>query len=234
MASISNPKNDRRSLTHAFHEVGDDNGVLRQNTVGVNSPVLEWKCPRKYDSIRYAGGRHKTKFTPRTRQDIVGSAGDDTVVSLNADIQPIAGETSPDDWMYDPVVAYNVTQGVEIEIASYDFSANEVTLATDPADGDDVALWPILAEGTVQYRGLDQFGHEISPLDEWSTPLHVFHDFEQGNAETEIHLIGAAQWSESETLALYIDSPHQIVWEDADYPRGKYASTIEQRVDVSV
>lgn len=234
MAQVSNPKNDRRSLTHAFHEVGDDNGTLRQNTANVNSPILEWTCPRKYESIRYAGGRHKTKFIPRTRQDMTGSTNDDTVVTLTADIQPIHGETDPGDWNYDPVVAMNVTQGSEIAISDYNFAQNEITLASDPADGDSVALYPVIAEGTVQYRGLDQFGHEISPLDEWSAPLHVFHDFEQGRNETEIHLIGAAQWEESETLALYIDSPHQIVWEDADYPRGSYASTIEQRVDVSV
>lgn len=234
MSQISNPKNDRRSLTHAFHEVGEENGVLRQNTPDVNSPVLEWTCPRKFQSIRYAGGRHKTKFVPRTKQTITGTVNDDTVVALNSDIQPIHGETNPDEMSYDPVVAYNVTQGVEVDIADYDFANNEVTLAADPADTEEVALFPILTEGTLQYRGLDQFGHEISPLDEWSTPIHVFHDFEQGRNETEVHLIGAAQWSEAETLALYIKSPHQIVWEDSAYPRGRYVSTVEQRVDVSV
>lgn len=235
MAQISNPKNDRRSLTHTFGEVGDSNGTLKQNTADVNSPILEWTCPRKFSSIRYAGGRHKTKFVPRYNESFTGSTNDDTVVSLSGNIQPLTGETDQDEWPYPVVVAYNVTQDIDYtDDLTYDFSANEVTLPSDPADGDDVQLWPILTEGTLQYRGLDQFGHEIAPLDEWTTPIHVFHDFDQQMNETEIHLIGAAQWTESETLALYLDSPRQIVWEDTNYPRGTYVSTIEQRVDVSV
>lgn len=234
MPTISNPKNDRRSLSHHGNEVGADNVERLQNTANNNSPILKWTCPRKFQTIRYAGGKHKTKFVPRSREEITGTTGDDTTVALTADIQPVAGETNPADFPYDPVVAYNVTAGVEVGIAEYNFSQNEVVLDTDPASGDTVALWPHIVEGTVQYRGLDQFGHEIAPLDEWSTPVHVFADFEQDRNETEIHLVGAAQWEESETLALYMDSPRQVVWEDADYPRGTYASTIEQRVDVSV
>lgn len=235
MAQISNPKNDRRSLTHTFREVEDSNGTLSQNTADTNSPVLEWACPRKFNTIRYAGGRHKTKFIPRYRQTLTGSTADDTVVSLNGDIQPVSGENDVAEMPYPPVVAYNVTAGVDYtDDLVHDFATNEITLPSDPANGDEVGIWPIITEGTMQYRGLDQFGHEIAPLDEWSTPMHVFHDFNQEMNESEIHLIGAAQWSESETLALYVDSPRQIVWEDADYPRGEYVSTIEQRVDVSV
>jgi len=235
MPQISNPKNDRRSLTHTFNEVGDDNGNLSQNTPGTNSPVLEWTCPRKFDSIRYAGGRHKTKFVPRYKETVTGSTGDDTTVALQGDIQPITGESQVADMPYPPVVAYNVTQDIDYtDELSYDFATNTVTLPSDPADGDTVALFPIITEGTLQYRGLDQFGHEIAPLDEWSTPIHVFHDFDQDKNESELHLIGAAEWSESETLALYFESDRQIVWQDADYPRGQYVSTIEQRVDVSV
>jgi len=235
MAQISNPKNDRRSLTHTFTEVGADNGSLHQNTPDVNSPILQWTCPRKYSSIRYAGGRHKTKFIPRYKESLTGSTNDDTVVTLSGDIQPITGESQLDEMPYQPVVAYNVTQDIDYtDDLTYDFSANEVTLPSDPADGDNVALFPIITEGTIQYRGLDQFSHEIAPLDEWSTPVHVFHDFDQNKNESEIHLIGAAQWNENETLSLYLDSPRQIVWEDSEYPHGQYVSTIEQRVDVSV
>lgn len=234
MPTISNPKNDRRSLTHTGREVGSENVELLQNAANSNSPILKWTCPRKFQTIRYAGGKHTTKFVPRSREEVTGTTGDDTVVSLTADIAPPAGETNQYDFPYDPVVAYNVTTGVEYDIASYDFGANEVTLGTDPASGDTVALWPVIIEGTIQYRGLDQFDHEVAPLDEWSTPVHVFNDFEQNKNETEIHLVGAAQWEENETLALYMDSPRQVVWSDADYPRGQYASQIEQRVDVSV
>lgn len=235
MPQISNPKNDRRSLTHTFSEVGSSNGVRSQNAANNNSPVLEWTCPRKFQHIRYAGGRHKTKFIPRYKETLTGTAGDDTVVSLTGNLQPVAGETEVQEMRYPPVVAYNVTQDIDYtDNLSYDFSANEVTLPSDPADGDTVALFPIITEGTVQYRGLDQFDHEIAPLDEWSTPVHVFHDFDQQKNSTEIHLVGAAQWEENETLSLYMDSPRQIVWEDTDYPRGEYVSAIEQRVDVTV
>jgi hypothetical protein len=235
MPQISNPKNDRRSLTHTFSEVGSSNGSLLQNQTGQLSPVLKWTCPRKFESIRYAGGRHKTKFVPRYRQDVTGSTGDDTVVSLNGIIQPVTGEEQVDDMPYDPVIAYNITQDIDYtDDLTYDYAANEVTLPSDPADGDSVALWPILTQGTVQYRGLDQFGHEIAPLDEWGVPTHNFHDFNQDKNNSEIHLVGAMEWNENETLAMYVDAPLQIVWEDTDYPRGQYVTTIEQRVDVSV
>lgn len=232
MPTISNPKNDRRSLTHTFGEVGDSNGTRSQNQADTNSPILKWSCPRKYDQIRYAGGRHKTKFVPRYMQEETPNGT--TTVQMAGDIFPIAGHDNVSDMPYPPVVAYNVTDDKEYtDDLTYDFATDEVTLPEDPA-GDTVKFYPMLAEGSLQYRGLDQFGHEIAPLDEWSTPVHVFHDFDQARNETEIHLIGAAQWEESETLALYMDSPRQIVWEDADYPRGAFVSTIEQRVDVSV
>jgi hypothetical protein len=234
MPKISNPKNDRRSLTQTGNEVGSSNVSLTQNAANTNSPIISWTCPRKFDSIRYAGGRHKTRFVPRYEQTVSGTAGDDTVVTLDGDIQPIAGEEKLDEHPYDAVVAYNVTQSSTVDISAIDYNANEVTLASDPADGDTVKLWPILIEGTVQYRGLDQFSHEIAPLDEWSTPVHVFHDFDQMKNETEIHLVGAAEWEESETLALYMDSPRQIVWQDSDFPNGAFVSQIEQRVDVTV
>jgi len=235
MPQISNPKNDRRSLSHTGSEVGSSNIVLSQNTANQNGPVLEWTCPRKFETIRYAGGRHKTKFVPRYMESITGTTTDDTVVALQGDIQPIAGEVDTSDQEYPPVVAYNVTQDTDYtDNLTYNYSANEVTLPSDPADGDTVKFYPIILEGTLQYRGLDQFGHEIAPLDEWSTPIHVFHDFEQNRNETEVHLVGAAEWSENETLALYIESPRQVVWQETDYPRGQYVSQIEQRVDVSV
>jgi hypothetical protein len=231
MPQISNPKNDRRSLTHTFSEVESSNGTRQQNSANSNTKVLEWTCPRKFESIRYAGGRHKTKFIPRYMESASPNGTQD--VTLSGNIQPIAGETTPDDMPYPPVVAYNTSDSKEYTDLSYDFASNTVTLPEDP-QGDTVKLYPTITEGTLQYRGLDQFNHEIAPLDEWSTPIHVFHDFEQDNNQTELHLVGAVQWRESETLALYLDSPRQIVWEDADYPRGQYVSTIEQRVDVSV
>lgn len=235
MPQISNPKNDRRSLTHTFQEVGTSNGTRNQNSTGTNTPVLEWTCPRKFERIRYAGGRHKTKFVPRYNQQVGSASGGEEDISLNGNLQPVNGETNLDDAAYPPVVAYNKTQSTEITSdLAYDYASNIVTLPSGTSGGNTVELFPIMVEGTMQYRGLDQFGHEIAPLDEWSTPLHVLHDFDQNQNNTEIHLIGAVEWTESETLSLYIDAPQQLVWEHADYPRGQYVSKIEQRVDVSV
>lgn len=235
MAQISNPKNDRRSLRHSFTEVGTSNGTRSQNASGRNSPVIEWTCPRKFDRIRYAGGRHKTKFVPRYNQTVSSASGGTEDITVNGTLQPIVGETDPADQPYPPVVANNVTQSTDItDDLEYDYSQNIVTLPSGTSSNDEVELFPIMVEGTLQYRGLDQFGHEIAPLDEWSTKLHVFHDFDQNQNNTEIHLIGAVEWTEAETLALYIDSPQQLVWEHAEYPQGQYVSQIEQRVDVSV
>lgn len=235
MAQITNPKNDRRSLTHNFNEIEASNGTRSQNSTGQNSPILEWTCPRKFSRIRYAGGRHKTKFVPRYYQEVSSASGGEEDITVSDILQPIVGETDQDDQPYAPVVAYNETQAVDItDDLTYDYSANVVTLPSGTSSSDTVHLYPIMVSGTLQYRGLDQFGHEIAPLDEWSTQLHVFHDFDQNQNDTEIHLIGAIEWTESETLALYLDAPEQIVWEDTNYPRGQYVSLIEQRVDVSV
>lgn len=235
MPQISNPTNDRRSLTQTFQEVGEDYGELMQNTPGLNSPVLEWTCPRKFEQIAYSGGRHKTKFVPRYKQSVSSASGGTETVSLNGTMQPVAGETEADEWPHPPVVAYNETQDTEItHDLEIDYSGNAVTLPSGTSSGDAVHLFPILVDGTLQYRGQDQFGHEIAPLDEWSTQLHVFHDFDQRQSTTEIHLIGAATWTEDQTLTLFIESDQQIVWEDPMYPRGQFASTIEQRVDITV
>jgi hypothetical protein len=234
MPTFTNPKSDRRALTHTGAELGLDHVTLSQNATGREDPVIEWECPRKYERITYAAGRHLTKFVPRAREEISGTTGDDTVVSLTTDIQPPHGELADDDQNYDAVVAYNVTAGAEYDIVDYDYAANEVTLGTDPADGDTVALWPVIIEGDLKFIGHDQFGHRIAALDQWGIPIHVFNDFNQQKNQTEVHLTGAVSWEESEKLALYVDSPRQVVWDDADYPRGQYASTIEQRVDVDV
>lgn len=238
--TITNPTDDRRSLTQAFHEVEEDNGELRQNTPDVNSPVLMWTCPRKWSQIRYAGGRHKTMFVPRTKEEVdEADAPSDGLVEVDMDkpFQPVHGETDPRDWSYPPVVAYNAETEEEIYPVweETDWSQDIVYFDEDDvSEGDSLILWPILVRGTLQYRGLDQFDHEIAPLDQWSEPIHVFHDFEQHRNESEVHLIGSATFHEAETLALYINSEDEIVWEDEDYPRGNYVSTIEQRVDVTV
>lgn len=234
MGEISNPKNDRRSLTHTGGEVGSSKVTLTQNTANQNGPILEWECPRKFERIVYAGGRHYTKFRPRYKETFSGD-GATTTFSLTGDVAPVHGEPTLDDQQFPAVVAYDSAASSELTVDSIDYAANDVTFASAPSSGtDNVEVWPILVEGEIQYRGLDQFGHEIAPLHEWGIPIRVFSDFNQDKNETQIHLVGAAQWRESETLAIYLDSPRQIVWTDTNYPDGQYVSTIEQRVDVDV
>lgn len=235
MPTYTNPKGDRRSLTQTGSEVGDSQVTLNTNATGREDDIISWECPRKYAAITYAAGRHKTNFTPRTREDYSGD-GAQTTFALTADFFPVHGEDDPADANYPPVVVANVTQDMEYaqEDLVYDYDANEVTLPSAPASGDTVAFYPILTEGELKYMGYDQFDHPIAALDQWGVPLHRFHDFDQAKRQTEVHLVGAATWEESEKLVARLDSPREIVWEDADYPRGKYASSIEQFVDIDV
>lgn len=234
MPSYTNPKGDRRSLTHTGAELGEENVTLSTNATGREDAVLSWECPRKYDTITYAAGRHPTRFTPRTKEQFDGD-GTQTTFNLTADISAPAGETNIVDMNYDPVVAYDDAAGQEIMVESYNFDQNEVTLESAPSTGTaNLHLFSVLIEGDLKFIGHDQFDHRIAALDEWGIPLHVFNDFNQLQNQTKVHLTGAVSWEESERLVLYIDSPHEIVWEDANYPRGTYASSIEQRVDVDV
>lgn len=233
-ATVTNPQNDRRTLTHRGDEVGTDNVTLLQNTVDTMSPVLKWTCPRKFKRIDYAAGVHPTRFVPRSVETVTGSAGDDTSVSLSTNIHPIAGEPEIADQPWPVVVAYNVTQGTEVAVTVDNYGSNTVTLGADPADGDTVKLWPVIGDGSIQYRGIDQFAHEVGALDQWGTPMQDFSDHDQMQQDSMIHLVGSLTFRENEVMALYVDSPQQIVWEDADYPNGAYVSTIEQKVDVSV
>jgi len=172
------------------------------------------------------------RFVPRTRQTVTGSTGDDTVVALDNDIQPIAGEETIDDADYPVAVAYNVTQGAQVEIVDVNYATNEVTLGTDPADGDEVKVWPILADGTLKAEGFNTFDQSAGVLFQWGYPLRRFHDMEQNRRGREVNLHGRAKWKRDETLAFRIDSPHAIVWEDDDYPAGAYVSTFEVDVEI--
>jgi len=216
----------------------DGDGLVErfQNQVSPQreTPILEFECPRKFEEIRYVGRRDPTRFIPRTVESITGSAGDDTVVSLTADIQPPHGETDPNDQDYPPVVAYNVDQGAEVAIDSVDYAANTVTLASDPADTETVKLWPIITEGSIQFEGVNQFNQVEGPVYNWETPVRKWHDFEQNKRGTEINLHGRIFWSRYERLRVTMDSPRQIVWEDSDYPRGAYVSTFEQDVEIQL
>lgn len=196
--------------------------------------VLSFECPRKFDEINYVGSRDATRFVPRTTESITGSANDDTVVDLTANIQPVAGEEAIDQQDYPVAVAYNVTQGAEVDVVDADYAADTVTLGTDPADGDEVKVWPIMSDGDVQFRLINQFNQEEGRVYPWSTPLYRWHDFPQLKRGREINLHGSATWGENETLEILLDAPQALTWEDADYPRGQYVTTLEQDVEITL
>ncbi len=224
-------------ISHTGKVLGSDKVTLSQNQISPQreTAIISWECPRKYESISYAGRQHPTRFIPRTHQEVSGTADDDTVVSLDGNIQPIAGETNPEEWDYPPVVAYNVTQSTDYtDDLEYDFTADEVTLPEDPADGDTVKLWPILTEGQIKMVGINQLGQEEGALYPWGVPVYKFHDFPQLQAGFELNLHGNVNWTRHEKVELRLDSPRQIVWEDPDYPRGSYVSTIEQDVAIEL
>lgn len=232
--SYTNPKNDRRSLTHTGTEVGSSNITLSQNTPNREDEVLAWKCPRKFDSIVFSAGDHVTKFLPRYRESFDGD-GSTSTFNITGDIAPPNGENYIPNMSYQPVVAYDSDAGSQLTVDSYDFDAGTVTFASAPNTGTgNVVVWPIMLDGVLKYFGVDQFDNPVAALDRWGIPLHVFNDFDTDQNMTQIHLTGAATWEEEEELVLRIEAPQQIVWQDGEFPNGEYASQIEQRVDVNV
>lgn len=232
--SITNPKNDRRTLSHRGSEVGSENVALSQNSPDTYTEVISWECPRKFEVIDYAGGIHPTYAELRYLETFSGD-GTTTTFALTGDVIAVAGEELLEDQPFDSIVAYDTAGGAELTVDSINYAADEVTFTSAPATGtDNVKIWPVLAEGTAKYVGIDQFNHEIGSLDDWGTAIHTFADHDQLKSTSTIHLTGRASWSENETLALHVDSPRQVVWTDADFPRGEYVSQFRQKVDVSV
>lgn len=223
-----------RTISHHGRELGEDNVVLQENTPETNSPILKWQLPRKFTELNYSSGRHETKFEPRTVQEFTGTTNDDTEVALDTHIQPIAGEAEVDDQPYPAVVAYNATKEEEVGISDVDYYTNTVHLTEDPDDGDEVKLYPILAEGILQYRGFNRFDHDVAPVDKWGVPMHVFHDYRQKKQDNLIHLTGGITIEEQEQIAVMLHSEHKLVWEDEDYPRGQYVSKLFQPVDIRI
>lgn len=231
---ISSPTADTRTFSHRGTEVGEENVELKQNRVGEFSEVLTWTMPKKYTRVGFAGGKHISRFELRTVEEITGTTGDDTVVSLGTSLIAIAGEEAIADQPFPTVVAYNVTQSSQIDITDVDYIHDEVTLATDPAENDTVKLWPVMTSGSAKYTARDAFGNATGPLDEWGVGIHSFADFDQEKNTTQIHMVGAGQFREDEEFVLQLDADSQIVWEDADYPRGSYVSKVQQKFDVEV
>jgi len=227
----SGSTNETRTFSHTGAEIGEDNVELYENTTDSVNPILKWEVPKKYRKVVYAGGKHPTKAVLRTREDFPTHEGEE--IEIEGRLQPTAGETKLDDQPFPAVVVANTSTDEEIEIEDIDYATGTVTLAEDP-DGDDVAAFPTISDGVIKYVAENQFDQQVGPLDKFGVPVHVFNDFRQGRNQTEIHLVGSARFRRDEKIVVTLDSPHEIVWEDEDYPRGKFASRLEQKVDVSV
>lgn len=220
------------TVSHTGSVLGADMVTATQNVADSQSDILAFECPRKFSRIAYAGRRDATRFVPRSMETVTGTTGDDTVVSLETDLQPVAGEEDIEEQDYPVAVAYNVDQAAEVDIESVDYAANTVTLATDPADTETVKVYPVISEGSLQMFAVNQFNQVEGPVYPWPTPITRWSDFHQDKRGLEINLHGSLDYSEAEKLVVRIESPRQIVWEDSDYPRGEFVSTFEQDVKI--
>ncbi|EFW90459.1 hypothetical protein ZOD2009_19123 [Haladaptatus paucihalophilus DX253] len=224
---------ERTSISHTGTTYGAEHVTLGQNQPDKMSTVCTWEHSRQYEGTEMVGKRDATRFVPRTRQKLTGTAADDTVVVLDSDIMPVAGKHDLDKQDYPAVIAMNATTDTEIAIDAIDYGTNEVTLADDPADGDEVYLYPILAEGSVQFRARNSIGQVEGAVYKWPIPIYRFHDFPQLARGTEINLHGSVTFEEHDELEFRIDSPHQLWWEDNYFPQGQYISSLEQQVELT-
>lgn len=231
---ISSPNADTRTFTHRGTEIGEDNVELSQNRIGEFSTVLTWTMPKMFTHVGFAGGKHVSRFELRTLEEFTGTTEDDTEVEMDTRLIAIAGEEDISDQPFPTVVAYNVTQGAEIDIADVDYIHDTVTLASDPAENDEVKLWPVMTHGAAKFTARDAFGNATGPLDEWGVGIHSFADFDQEKNTTQIHMVGAGQFREDEQIELQLDADQQLVWEDPDYPNGSFVSKVQQKFDVEV
>lgn len=233
------------TISHTGNVLGSEYVTRSQNQVNPQRPtaILSFEGPKKFEQLEYVGERDATRFVPRYLQSVTISDDDasgaleedERTVSLNGDIQPIAGETNLDDQDYPAVVAYNTTQGARVDESELDvnYATDAVTIADSAvAAGDSVKLYPIINEGTVQYRAVNQFGQIEGTVYPWSTPVHRWNDMKQLKRGTEVNLEGMVEWTRYESVEVLLDSPLQIVWQDADYPDGDYVSSFEQDLQI--
>lgn len=228
-----------RTVNHAGQVLGADQVTLKQNQVAPQSlsTIIEFTLPKKFKELTYIGQRDATRFIPRTMESFDGTAGDDTVQELTADIQPIAGEEDLADQDYPVVQAVNTATGNEIEITAIDYAANEVTLGTDPGDGETVKLFPTITEGNILIQARNTLEQNVGRVWPWPTPVFKWHDFHQLQRGREINLHGTLTLGRHETMEVMLDSPRQIVWEDQDYSDaglGEYVSKLDQDVEINL
>lgn len=234
------------TISHTGSVLGDDSVDRMQNQTSPQreTPVLAFECPDNFDSVQFVGRRDPTRFIPRTMQSATLTDDDasgaleegERTIALAGTIQPITGEKDVADQPYPVVEAVNVTQGTEIDPETeitVDYAANEVVIDEGAvAAGDDVKVYPILADGTLKLYTTNALGQTEGPVYPWDFPLRRFHDMKQDKRGTEINLHGSATVETFEEIEVHIDSPQALVWEDADYP-GAYVSEFEQDVAIT-
>ena len=221
------------TISNSASTLGDDAVDATGNQVSPQreTAVLSFTCPENFDRIEYVGPRDAVRFVPRAKETFDGD-GNTTSFDLSSDLIPVTGEPDLEDQPYPIVVA--TVGGSEVEVADVDYAADSVELASAPSSGtDNVAIFPIITDGTVKFRGVNTLGQVQGPLYPWSHPIYRWADVDQNKRGTEVNLPWPAfVWERNETLDVMLDSSQQIVWEDADYPES-YVSTFELDVEIT-
>lgn len=233
-------KVQERALDHTGSEVGEDAVELQQNDPGRKTRIAAWTCPRKFESIRYHGRRHYTKLELRYQQRTYGEEDfDDQTLELEGNLNPVAGEEDIEDQPIPVLKAANIDTGEEIDPRDMevDYHRNAVSFNPEVLDTEteNVVVFPLIQEGAVQFRGVNQFGQVEGPADKWMVPMYRWSDFDLDKQGSEVNLQGSIQFTRDETMELVLESDLDVVWESDDYEHtigGSSVSTIEQRVDI--
>lgn len=233
VSAATNPKVQEYTISHTGSVLGDENVELSNNQTNpqMDTPIIGFTCPRKFEWIELNARNHPTRMVPRTVETVSGD-GTTTTFDVNADLMPIHGQETVEDQDFPVIRVVSVANGTEMNVADVDYAANTVTLETAPADGtDNVKFYPVITTGQVKYRGINQFGQVEGVISDWGTPIYRFADFEQNKRGEAIRLHGNVRWDHYETVQMTLDSPHELVWQDDDYPES-YVSTFDQRVNI--
>ena len=223
-----------RTISHTGSVLGSNYVTTSQNQVSpqLETPIIGFECPKKFERIEWVGQRDAIRAELRYMETFDGD-GVQTDFALTGDVMPVAGETDLSEQPYPAAVAYDTDAGGEVTVDSIDYATNTVTLASAPnsATGN-VKIYPVLSEGTIKVRGLNQFDQVEGYAYQWSTPIYRFNDFNQLQRGREVNLHGSATWGRYETVEFVVDSPRQVEWDESDFPQGAYSSTFE--VDVMI
>ena len=234
MSAATNESIQEYTVSQTGSVLGSSYVTRSQNQVSpqLETPILAFECPDKFDWIELVTDRHPTKFIPRTMETISGD-GATTTFAVSTPLQSVNGETDLAEQVFPTIRAVEVG-GSELTIDSVDYAANEITFAAAPPNGaDNVKLYPTVSDGTLKYRGVNQFGQVEGVISDWGTPVYRFLDFDQNKRGTEVTMHGSIRFGQYEKLELVFDSDTQIVWTDDDYP-DSYVSTFEQKVDIKL